>query len=365
MFERVKMNGTILVVLLSLAFAVLLTGCLGSANVSISPIFRGGVLTVAPIPEKSYVMPAGTVEIEPGYFSEVGETHTHEFFPTLGGTYRFEVSGMVSGSQVEMYVYNQLGKIISNPYSWNARAGNGEGITIDLVAGEQHKITVKQLSGPTGYDFLIGHKKPTEDVSPYTVVSDSIEYSGQRNTYSYIPEHTGMHRFEASGMPSNHRVSMYLYNQRGDIISNPHDWNARMGNGEGISRQLNAGEKYTLAVLHESDLCDFDLKIGPNKPVVDISGALIVSDSVQFASQENTYTFTPKANGQHQFEIKGLVSGAKVGMYLYNQGVQEIGRGNSISKGLIAGEKYTIKVVHSSGYSKYDLKIDAPRVLPF
>ena len=352
MSKKLGIQGSVLAVLLSLALA--LTGCF---NLSVllpsgSPVMTPRVMEIRPIPEETMSIATGTQTFRSGHFYTAGQEDGYEFIPTVSGFHRFEVSGMLSGSAVSMQVHNEIGHRIGR----NTSARNGDGLSLDLVAGERYSVTIRQSDGLTGYEFLIGHKKPTVDVSSATIVSDRMQYNDQRNTYSFVPKVSGRHRFEMTDLPSGYAVGLYVYNEIDHRIAQ----STSTRNGQGLSLNLVAGEKYTVLVRQESGLSSYNLNIGHKKAIVDLSSRGVISDSVQYTGQRNTYTFVPIMDGRHVFEISGLRSGSNVQMYLYNQGGQQIGRGNKISRDLIPREEYTLEVRQESGFSSYHLIIENP-----
>lgn len=287
----------------------------------------------------------------------------YEFVPTTSGIHRFQVDDMLRDARVNVHVFDALNRQISNQYY--PTKGNGDGHSVNLAAGEHYTIRVRQNRGLTNYSLMIGHRRPTVDVSEATIVSDRMQYNDQRNTYSYIPTVDGRHRFEIADLPSSGKIDMYIYDEMDKLITS--QYTTTKQNGEGFSPNLVAGEQYTIVIRQHTGLTPYDLIIGPKKKTADISSSRVVEDSMQFRNQLNTYVFTPRTNGRHQFKISNLVSGVRVTMQLYNQGGVKIGTGTNLSKDLISNETYTIIVEQSSGFSKYHLDIDAPRssILPF
>ena len=91
---------------------------------------------------------------------------------------------------------------------------NGEGLTIkDMQAGETYQIQVRQYSGYDMYNLNLGLQKETVDISEYSSVSDSIQYTDQRNVYTYTPSLTGKYRFEIQDLTdgSNNEVNILVF----------------------------------------------------------------------------------------------------------------------------------------------------------
>ena len=174
------------------------------------------------------------------------------FTPTVTGRYRFEISNLTKGSSNKV-----------NLYVWNSRDGeegstsygimNGDGLTIkDMQAGETYQIQVRQYSGYDMYSLNIGLQKETVDISKYSSVSDSIQYTDQRNVYTFTPSSSGKYRFEIQGLTdgSNNKVNVLIFNSRGGEEGST---NYGLANGEGLEiTDLQANETYQVQVRYYS-----------------------------------------------------------------------------------------------------------------
>lgn len=174
------------------------------------------------------------------------------FTPTVTGRYRFEISNLTKGSSNKV-----------NLYVWNSRDGeegstsygimNGDGLTIkDMQAGETYQIQVRQYSGYDMYSLNIGLQKETVDISKYSSVSDSIQYTDQRNVYTFTPSSSGKYRFEIQGLTdgSNNEVNVLVFNSRGGEEGST---NYGIANGEGLEiTDLQANETYQVQVRYYS-----------------------------------------------------------------------------------------------------------------
>ncbi|MDE6020708.1 MAG: hypothetical protein K2H01_06925 [Ruminococcus sp.] len=145
------------------------------------------------------------------------QKNVYFFTPTVTGSYRFEISNLTKGSsnKVNLYVLNSRdGEEGSTSYG----IMNGDGLTIkDMQAGETYQIQVQQYSGYDMYNLNVGMQKETVDISEYNSVSDSIQYTDQRNVYTFTPSSSGKYRFEIQGLTdgSNNEVNVLVFNSRG------------------------------------------------------------------------------------------------------------------------------------------------------
>ena len=187
------------------------------------------------------------------------QNNVYFFTPTVAGRYRFEISNLTKGSsnEVNLYVLNSRdGEEDSTSYG----IGNGDGLTIrDMQAGETYQIQVRQYSGYDMYRLNIGLQKETVDISEYSSVSDSIQYTDQRNVYTFTPSSSGKYRFEIQGLTdgSNNEVNVLVFNSRGGEEGST---SYGISNGEGLEiADLQAGENYQVQVRYYSGFDSYKL----------------------------------------------------------------------------------------------------------
>lgn len=187
------------------------------------------------------------------------QNNVYFFTPTVTGRYRFEISNLTKGSsnEVKLYVLNSRGgKEGSTDYGIR----NGGGLTIgDMQAGETYQIQVCQYSGYDMYSLNIGLQKETADISGYSSVSDSIQYTDQRNVYTFTPSSSGKYRFEIQGLTdgSNNEVKIFVFNSRGGEEGSTF---YGISNGQGLEiADLQAGETYQVQVRYYSGYDSYKL----------------------------------------------------------------------------------------------------------
>ena len=305
----------------------------------------------APVDLTGYTIISDSVEF-------IDQRNVYYFSVPLTGRYRFDMSDIYSGTDVELYVFDSLGNTVAS----DTFCTNGEGITVrDLQAGSTYEIQVRQDNGFSGYKLNIGYQKSTIDISDYTVVSDSVEYTDQRNVYSFTVPVDGRYRFELSGMTGGTDVELYMFNYLGETVAS----DTYCTNGEGITvKDLKEGETYEVQVRQDNGFSAYTLSIGKQKETVDISDKTSVSDSVEYTDQRNVYSFTSKTSGDVIITISGLESGVNVEAYVFDDLESTVvsdtyfTNGESITiKGCSVGEHYEIQICQDSGMSNYTLNI--------
>lgn len=181
------------------------------------------------------------------------------FTPTVTGRYRFEISNLTKGSnnKVNLYIYNSRGG--EEAYT---RYGiiNGDGITHkDMQAGETYQIQVRQHEGYDIYNLNVGLQKETVDISEYSSVLDSIQYTDQQNLYTFTPSSSGKYKFEIQNLTSgsNNDVNVFVFNSRGG-----EEGATKYGimNNNGLTiKDMQAGETYTIKVRYYSGYDSYKL----------------------------------------------------------------------------------------------------------
>ena len=214
------------------------------------------------------------------------QVDTYFFTPSVTGRYRFEISGLTSGTdhKVNLVIKNSGDGIVD---STSYGITNGNGLTIkNMQAGETFQVQVKQYTGLDSYTLSIGNQKETLDVTGYTVVKDSIEFKDQRNVYLFTPPITGRYRFEISNLTkgSDHEVNLLVYNSGGGEEAST---SYGIMNGDGLTiASMQAGQTYEIQIRQYSGIDSYNLNIGYQKDSLDITGFNIIADSIQYRDQK-------------------------------------------------------------------------------
>jgi hypothetical protein len=156
-------------------------------------------INVAPINDNRVTIRDARIEIIHDTVSTNGQKNVYSFTAPLGGRDRFEMAELRNNATVSLYAFNYLGETIGS-----TSAGNGNGLTLNgLVRGQTYEIQVRQYNGFSTYNLIIGYQKETADVSRLTGLTDSIQYTAQRNVYSFTAPLDGRYRFEMAELRNN------------------------------------------------------------------------------------------------------------------------------------------------------------------
>jgi len=174
------------------------------------------------------------------------QINNYTFTATRDGEHRFVVSGLTSGG-VDVRITNSDGFQLAHRNS----ADGGIGIT--LTAGTTYSIRVSWRSGSatrvntvaSSYLLRVWYQKPTVDISGYSGVTDSMQFIGQVNNYTFTADRNGEHRFAISGLTSG-GVDVRITDSSGFQLAN------RNSADGGITVSLDAGTTYTIRVSWRS-----------------------------------------------------------------------------------------------------------------
>ena len=202
----------------------------------------------------------------------------------------------------------------------------------------------------------MGQKKEISDISNYTTIFDSIQYTHQENDYLYIPKYEGTHRFEFTNVPNGTDLRLTLFNSGWEKIISY----SELDNGDGITYQLTAGETYYISVAQYNGVGSYTLNIGKKKPTPDISSWPGVVDSIQYTDQRNEYLLVPRIDGMCHLMLSSVSEGNNFSMTLYNSGWEKLTSNNkSIDIFLSKDELYYIQITSRQGsVGEYRLTVD-------
>ncbi|MCM1507987.1 MAG: hypothetical protein NC177_12780 [Ruminococcus flavefaciens] len=281
------------------------------------------------------------------------EQMTYEFTSFEAGTYRFELSDITNNALFTMTLYNAD----MEQLAWENNRSDGKGITYDLNSNSEYFIVVEQQNGTGSYNLNVGCSKGVTDVSEYTEIGDSIQYTDQKNKYLFTSSEAGTYRFELSDITNNALFTMALYNADMEQLA----WENNRSDGAGITCELNENTQYFVVVEHQGNNGSYKLNIGCQKPVTDISYYNEISDSIQYTNQKNKYLFIPSETGEFEFKLSDVTNDALFTMALYNADMEQLiyenNRRNdsSIYFDLEAGKQYFLMIIQQGNFGKYNL----------
>ncbi len=195
-----------------------------------------------------------------------------------------------------------------------------------------------------------------------------VEFSGTLTSEETISEHvfiaprSGYYNFWIGNFTSNTSAWLKVYDgYDNEIVLTDDNRSAKLD--EGMTYTLKVSDSYTRNM-------NYTIKVFSQKPIIDISGNVIVTDQIVYSRQCNYYSYIPTTSGTHSLVIEPP-SGTEFGMYVWDQNDELIyDDGNAYySKGdsvvLNEGEEYTIgistNVYTDEGRGKYTFYVGAKK----
>ena len=171
------------------------------------------------------------------------------------GAARLEVCEMMAGTVVSIKVFDRLNQEVAS----DTYAMNGDGVTLTgLKAGESYSVRVYQCEGLGEYTLLIGQQKETVYCEAGTVISDSVEYTDQKNVYMVTVNEDGNLSVTLQETVAGHAVQLRIYNRLLELVARD---NYTL-NGDCLTLEgVKAGEEYMVQVRQAEGFCDYQIRI--------------------------------------------------------------------------------------------------------
>ena len=290
----------------------------------------------------------------PGEFKGKDKKEEYSLKAAQSGSCEWEFTRMESALRVQLIVKGPDGEEIVKEKG----LVDGSKVYCDLEKDENYTVEVTAAEGEGGYVLLLGQNKAAADISAYDSVADSIEYKGQLNGYTYIPEVTGTYRFDVECDPENIPVNLVIYDARGSKAGG-----GEMKDGSGFSVEMTSGAKYRIEASNSGKAAEYTFSIGKPEISEDITGRYIICGATAYSGQKKSYTFKAERSGEYRFTVGNMGSGSRVKMYLYSamgdkiSGSDELGNGDSVTAELTEGQGYQLQLTQSSGTGEYTITV--------
>ena len=188
-------------------------------------------------------------------------------------------------------------------------------------------------------------EEPTVTFSGYSSKNDD------KQVFSYTAPRNGRYRFDFEDVNANASIRVLVTDSTGDRVLDTYT--------SGGYANLTANETYEVQVRNSSGESGYILKIGVQKPTIDITTITTINDQISFEDQKNCYTFTPSIAGRYRFDL--TETNANVGFRLMMWDRLDNNIMDSYSEGdyvtLEAGETYSIQVRQDSGLGSYKMVV--------
>ena len=273
-------------------------------------------------------------------FSFEGQENYYFYTAPRDGYYRFELTQMNANMRVNTVIRDRFDNKLRDSLS------NG---FVELEEGETYTVRLQQYDGLGSYTMLVYTQKPTQDITGYGAVNDSIQYNDQSNYYTFTAPVDGYYRFAITDQKADTRFAIVVRDQYESKLMDVYS-------GGNVS--MEAGETYSIEVQQSIGLGSYKLQIGYQKETVDISDADIVYDSITFANQTNEYLYTPSETRDYTLTLGEYLSSCRFDLIVldkYDYKLMNVYGSGTVT--LEADQTYRIQVGQSSDYSSYSLSI--------
>ena len=299
---------------------------------------------------------AGKIEYAeyPGEFKGINKKMEYSVKAAQSGGCVWEFTRMESALKVQFVVKGPDGEQIVNEKG----LVDGSKAYCDLEKDKIYTVEVTASEGEGGYVLLLGQNKAAVDISAYDSVTDSLEYKGQLNGYTYIPDTTGAHRFEVDCDSADLTIRLEIYDRK-----NSKAGGGEVKDGDSFAAEMTAGEKYRIEVSDSGKSGEYTFSIGKPEASEDVTGRYIICGAVTYPGQKKSYTFKAVEPGQYRFTVGNMEGAGRVKMYLYSalgdkiSGSDELGNGDSFTAELTEGQGYQLQLTQSSGTGEYMITV--------
>ena len=213
----------------------------------------------------------------PGEFKEKDKKIEYSLKAAQSGRCEWEFTRMESALKVQLIVKGPDGEEIVKEKG----LVDGSKVYCDLEKDENYSVEVTATEGKGGYVLLLGQNKATADISSYDSVTDSIEYKGQLNGYTYIPEVTGTYRFDVECDPENIPVSLVIYDSRDSKAGG-----GEVKDGGGFAVEMTSGAKYRIEASNSGKASEYTFSIGKPETSEDITGRYVICGATAYSGQK-------------------------------------------------------------------------------
>jgi hypothetical protein len=127
---------------------------------------------------------------------------------------------------------------------------------------------------------------------------------------------------------------------------------------------LKSGEEYTVKIVQNTSCSPYTLSIGKQKPTLNITNNMIITDSIEFCYQENKCFFISDRDGDVEFLISDISSDNYFTMKVLNNLKEPVYSDNYFYNSnsftlydVKKGDTFEIQIAQSTGYSGYTLTV--------
>lgn len=183
------------------------------------------------------------------------QRNIYTYTPNVSGKYRFYFTDVLNGVNLYLSIYDDLNNQLNNN-TYNIPINDGA--TYNLEKGKQYTIRVSQAKNYGSYTMNIGTQKDTIDITPYSSVTDNVEFQKQQNNYTFIPPVSTDYKLEFNNMHNELILETVVLNDLDYEIAE----NCYVDNKTVVElSNLVAGQIYTIEVMQDSKYSEYSFSI--------------------------------------------------------------------------------------------------------
>lgn len=306
-----------------------------------------------------------------GTIKKKGQVVKYTFKAAESGPHRFLLSKIAKGLKAQMTILAPDGSEM-----WrSAVVTAGCGTTCSLERGKTYSVEVLGVEGKGTYYYTVREQKAARDISSYDVVSDRMEFPGQKTAYSFDAGQSGNYRLDLMDASSDLSLNIEIYDSVGSKVASE-----KLSDGDGVTFRLDPGSGCEIRVAQvgaSSDgdgsgsggsgasqsggLGEYTLRLSRPSASEDITGKNIIAGEITYKDQRNTYRFTAPGDGNYRVTLGNMPDGCRFRLYLYDSlgykvgGDDSLESGDSVTVELTGGQAYEIQLTQSRGTGEYTL----------
>ena len=186
------------------------------------------------------------------------QKNVYTFTPKINGSYRFEITNKTANAKFKLMAWDTYDSNIMEVTA----GGYEDGETIELEADTIYTIQVRQEEGIGQYTLHICQQKEKIDVSGYTEIDDSIQFTDQNIYYDFKAPATGIYLIQVGNFREQFGVECNIYDENiQELASNRllADYKSQKKYDKGI--ELEKGKEYFVQISENNGGGDYSLLI--------------------------------------------------------------------------------------------------------
>ena len=338
---------------------------------------------------RTYIADKAAEMQKKGTIKKKGQVVRYTFKAAESGPHRFLLSKIAKGLKAQMAILAPDGSEL-----WRSAAVTaGCGTTCSLEKGKTYSVEVLGVEGKGTYYYTVRQQKAVRDISSYDVVSDRMEFPGQKIAYTFDAGQSGNYRLDLVDVSSDLSLNIGIYDPMGSKVASE-----KLSDGDGMTFRLDPGSGCEIRVAQvggesgsdqdgsgsgvassgdgdagdsgsgsgssqSGGLGEYTLRLSRPSASEDITGKNIIAGEITYKDQRNTYKFTAPGDGNYRVTLGNMPDGCRFRLYLYDSLGYKVGGDDSLESGdavtveLAGGQAYEIQLTQGRETGGYTLTL--------